>query len=295
MSVNAWYRNEGQARLIHVLKGAIVIWIRKVLPVFFTAAALVAAVAFHSTSQAIAQTAASPKPAAAAGLADPCEVKGNRNWRGNAFYEILFMNRNASGPGGIGNYYNSIGNSFDVSNEVLDARFLALDAEKLKKEYGSDGVRFNGPRRFVANGFSGIAFDGCKKRDIGGIPFSLYGTFAAPSFEAFMTGQEPPYHVLVSKRTNVFYFNAGEEVHELVTPEGAVYTMFSLSLRVDPKNTMENLPTLAKRLTLPAGWTYRVRTLDKDLALSSTYDAEPPNTIVLDQLEDNFQYNAGQK
>ena len=79
------------------------------------------------------------KPAAAAGLADPCEVKGDRNWRGNAFYEILFMNRDAKGPGGVGNYYNSIGNSFNVSNEVLDARFLALDAEKLKKEYGSDG------------------------------------------------------------------------------------------------------------------------------------------------------------
>jgi len=130
---------------------------------------------------------------------------------------------------------------------------------------------------------------------IGGIPFSLYGTFAAPSYDAFMTGEEPPYHVLVSKRTNSFYFNAGETVHELVTPEGAVYTMFSLSLRVDPKNTMKNLPTLAKRLKLPAGWKYRVRKLDKDLTLTSSFDSNPPNTIVLDQFEDNYQFNAGQK
>ena len=265
---------------------------RNVLPAFFTGASLVVAAAFYPTSQAIAQTADTPEAKPAAALADPCEVKGDRNWRGNAFYEILFMNRDAKGPGGLGNYYNSIGNSFDASNEEIDARFLALDADKLKKEYGTDGVRFNGPRRFVANGFSGIAFDGCKKRMIGGIPFSLYGTFAAPSFEGFMTGTEPPYHVLVSKRTNTFYFNAGEQVHELVTPEGEVYTMFSLSLRVDPKNTIENLPTLDKRLTLPAGWKYRVRTLDKDLALSSTYDADPPNTIVLDQFEDNYQHNA---
>ncbi len=239
----------------------------------------------------VAQTAAAPKAAPAAGLKDPCPVKGDRNWRGNAFYEILFMNRDASGPGGTGNYYNSIGNSYDVSNEVLDARFKALNAETLKKEYGSDGVRFNGPRRFVANGFSGIAFDGCKKRDIGGIAFSLYGTFAAPSFDGFMNGTEPPYRVMVSKRTNTFYFNKGEVVHELVTPDGQVYTMFSLSLRIDPNNTMENLPTLDKRLTLPKGWTYRVRTLDKDLALSSTYNANPPNSIVLDQFEDNYQHN----
>ncbi len=205
------------------------------------------------------------------------------------------MNRDANGPGGVGNYYNSIGDNFDVSNEVVDARFLALNADTLKKQYGSDGVRFNGPRRFVANGFSGVAFDGCKKRVIASIPFALYGTFSAPSFDGFMTGKEAPYHVLISKRTNTFYFNAGQQVYELVTPEGAVYTMFSLSLRVDPKNTIENLPTLAKRLTLPKGWTFRTRTLTKDLALSSTYDANPPNTIVLDQFEDNYQFNASGK
>lgn len=257
--------------------------IHNVLGAVFAAAALVAAVAWHPAAHAQA------KPAA--GLADPCPVKGDRSWRGNAFYEILFMNRAASGPGGIGNYYNSIGDKFDVSNEVVDARFRALDAETLKKEYGSDGVRFNGPRRFVANGFSGIAFDGCKKRVIDSIPFALYGTFETPSFEGFLTGKEPAYHVLVSKRTNTFYFNAGEQVYELVTPEGEVYTMFSLSLRVDPKNSIESLATLGKRLTLPKGWTYRVRKLDKDLALVSTYDANPPNTIVLDQFEDNYQHN----
>jgi hypothetical protein len=81
----------------------------------------------------------------------------------------------------------------------------------------------------------------------------------------------------------------------LVTPEGEVYTMFSLSLKVDPNNTIENLPTRAKRLTLPTGWTYRVRTLDNDLALSSTYDANPPNSIVLDQFENNYQHNTVRK
>ena len=99
----------------------------------------------------------------------------------------------------------------------------------------------------------------------------------------------------LEKRTNTFYFKAGEQVHELITPKGAVYTMFSLSLKADPKNTIENLPTLGKRLTLPKGWKYRMRTLEKDLALSSTYDSNPPNTIVLDQFEDNYQYNSSAK
>ncbi len=122
-----------------------------------------------------------------------------------------------------------------------------------------------------------------------------YGTFEVPSFEGFVSGPPVAYKVLVSKRNNTFAFNAGEVVHELITPEGAVYTMFSLSLKADPKNTIENLPTLGDRLTLPSGWKYRTRTLDKDLTLTSSYDANPPNTIVLDQFEGNYQHNPDAK
>jgi hypothetical protein len=69
--------------------------------------------------------------------------------------------------------------------------------------------------------------------------------------------------------------------------------MFSLSLKIDPKNTIENLPTLGERLTLPKGWNFRTRKLDQDLTLTSTADSNPPNTIVLDEFEGNYQYNAG--
>jgi len=247
----------------------------------------VATVAWYPTAQA--QDTAKP----AAGLSDPFPVK-SENFRGKPFYEILFMNREADGSG-IGNYYNSIGNTFDVSDEVIDGRFRALNAETLKKKYGGDGVFFNGPRRFVANGVTGLAFDGGKERVIGTIPFRLYGTFEVPSFDKFVSGPPVAYHVLVSKRTNRFIFKAGEQVHELITPEGEVYTMFSLSLKVDPNNTIENLPTLGKRLTLPAGWKYRTRTLEKDLVLSSSDDSNPPNTIVLDQFEGNYQHNPDAK
>ena len=80
------------------------------------------------------------------------------------------------------------------------------------------------------------------------------------------------YKVLVSKRTSRMIFNAGETVYELITPEGAVYTMFSLSLKVDPNNTIENLPTLGERLTLPKGWKFRSRKLDKEMVLTATAD-----------------------
>jgi hypothetical protein len=258
----------------------------------FAAAALASAVAFCPTSQAIAQTAAAPPPSVA--LTGPCEVR-SLNWRGRAFYEVLFMNRVPGGPGGIGNYFNSIGTPLEAPAEVTDARFRALNADALKREFGGDAVFFNGPRRFVANGVTGIAYNNCARREMGGIHFYVYGTFEVPNLEAMMTTAIPPYHPLVSRRTNTFIFNAGEVVHELVTPEGQVYTMFSLSLKVDPNNSIERLATLGERLTLPAGWRYRTRTLDRELTLSSSYDANPPNTIVLDQFEGNYPHNPGQR
>jgi len=225
------------------------------------------------------------------GLKDPCPVK-IENWRGKAFYEILFMNRLPNGSG-VGYYYNSLGNDLEASNDVMDARFRALNANTLIKEYGSDGVLFNGPRRLVANGITGMAWDGCKERVIATIPLRVFGIFETPDLSKAVSGSLPSYKVLVSKRSNTFSFNAGETVYELITPEGAVYTMFSLSLKADPKNTIENLPTLGKRLTLPKGWNFRARKLEKDMTLTSTADSNPPNTIVLDEFEGNYQYNAG--
>ena len=258
----------------------------------FAAAALVAAAVLAPNSQAIAQTAAAPP--AAAGLTGPCEVTG-QNWRGRAFYEVLFMNRVPGGPAGIGNYFNSLGSRLEASSDVTDARFRELNAEALRREFGSDGVFFNGPRRFVANGFTATSYNNCALRVMNSIPFFLYGTFEVPNLEAFVTAAPPAYHPLVSRRTNTFIFNAGEQVHELITPEGEVYTMFSLSLKVDPNNSLERLATLRERLTLPTGWRYRVRTLDRELILASSYDANPPNTIVLDQFQGNYQHNPGQR
>ncbi len=256
--------------------------IQSLWPRVFATATLVAAVVWPLAAQAQVPM---------VNLTDPCPIKAE-NWRGRAFYEILFMFRQPDG-GGIGNYFNSLGNKLPKSKTVMDARFRALNAETLKKEFGGDGVFFNGPRRLVANTITGMSWDGCKQRVIAGIPLNLDGVFEVPSLEKFVSGSMPAYKPMVSKRTSSMVFKAGETVYELITPEGAVYTMFSLSLKIDPKNTIENLPTLGKRLTLPAGWQFRSRKLDKDMVLTATADSNPPNTVVLDQLEGNYQYNAG--
>lgn len=152
------------------------------------------------------------------GLTDACPIK-IENWRGKAFYEILFMNRQPNG-GGVGYYYNSLGNDLSVPNDVMDARFRALNADDLKKQYGSDGILFNGPRRLVANGITGTAWDGCKERVIDTVRYRVLGIFETPDLSKAVSGSIPHYQVLVSRRSNTFRFNASETVYELITPRG---------------------------------------------------------------------------
>jgi len=211
------------------------------------------------------------------------------NMHGKHHAEVLTMKRDPDGPGGAGNYYNSLGLVDDVSDEEFDARFRALDPEKLRKEYGGDAVRFNGPRRALMDRLTGVAFDGGKLSMLGTIPMYMYGLFVVPDFDAFVAGKQTPYHETVSKRTTTWFFEAGTEVYELVSPTGSVFVMQSASLRVDPDNTVDKLPTLGERLTLPEGWQFRVRTLKEELVMAATYDSDPPNTIVLDEFENNYQ------
>jgi hypothetical protein len=61
--------------------------------------------------------------------------------------------------------------------------------------------------------------------------------------------------------------------------------MQSYSQIKDPTETIADLPTLGARLTLPAGWTYTVRKLRRDLVLAAHGRA----TVVQDELLNTYQ------
>ncbi len=212
------------------------------------------------------------------------------NSRGIHHAEVLIMTRDSKGPGGSCVYYNSLGIVDDVPDEEFDARFRALDSVALQKEYGGDGVRFNGPRRFLADRFNVMTFEKGKQFMLGPIPMHVGGVFTAPDYDAFLSGKQVPYVESASKRTTTWFWNAGSEVYELVSPEGVVFVMQSASLQVDPHNTVDELPTLGDRQSKrPEGWQFRARTLDDDLTMVAEVDSDPPNTIVLDEFMNNYQ------
>ena len=80
---------------------------------------------------------------------------------------------------------------------------------------------------------------------------------------------EMPFTVHAVSRQAAFTFHAGRQVYELVDPSGTVWVMQTWSQIKDPTLSEADLPGLASKLTLPAGWTYRVRTLNAPLVVAS--------------------------
>ena len=70
-----------------------------------------------------------------------------------------------------------------------------------------------------------------------------------------------------------------------LSPAGDVYVMQSYSQIVNPNLVMSDLPDLAKQLKLPAGWSYKSRVLDQELALIANGIAY----VLQDNLSNSYQ------
>ena len=73
------------------------------------------------------------------------------------------------------------------------------------------------------------------------------------------------------RRSTVWTFKAGKSVVLLCEPGGAVWVLQEYTKAVDPGLTPDNLDSLGgKYTTLPEGWTFETKVLEKDLVLDTT-------------------------
>jgi hypothetical protein len=159
--------------------------------------------------------------------------------------------------------YNTLG-----LNDCPECEWNALTEEQVNQEYGSIAAKLNGPRYWVLNKLvvSGSSASG-ERFTFGGIEMELRATVPTKIREG--TVGEEFYAPNQVKRDTVYTYNAGEEVYELTSPEGDVYVMQSYAQVADKTLTIDDLPSLASRLALPAGWSYAPRTLTEELVMDS--------------------------
>jgi hypothetical protein len=161
--------------------------------------------------------------------------------------------------------------------------WTSLDPETLKTELGALGIKMNGPRNWVLDGFgSKTAHIEPVIRDFNGLPMRRIATVEFKPGEKAVTAPYEERHV---NRGAVFFWDAGTEVYELVRPDGEAYVMQALCTGVDATLTIDNLAQLGSKLQLPDGWSYRTRILDDDLVVDTS---DHPATVVQDELENTY-------
>lgn len=166
-------------------------------------------------------------------------------------------------------------NSFGL-NECPQDEWEALDATAIAADRGVVAALLNGPRYWL--------MDAIEIKPAGERQTATFGTLDMFLAATVDLGPVPPdlapYTQRRVARETVFEFAAGAEVYELLAPDGSVYVMQSYSAQ-NAGLTEADLPALASRLMPPAGWSYRVRTLDATLRVLT-----PEGTAVV--IQDDF-------
>ena len=166
-------------------------------------------------------------------------------------------------------------------NDCPQEQWQTLDADVIAKEMGAVFAKLNGPRYWLLDGFgTKVAVIEPVFRDFNGITMrriavvNLGADYSPGSY--------------VERKINrgaVFFWDAGKKVYELVNPDGLAYVMQARCIGVDPTISEESLDTLGDKLSLPAGWSYRVRVLSEEMVVDTTAHVA---TVLQDEFENTY-------
>jgi hypothetical protein len=174
------------------------------------------------------------------------------------FCEVALMN-GTSKANAIADFYNSTG--VDI---CTPEKFALLDAEKIKKETGSQAVWLNPSRRWLFDEF--WIYENGVERTFGGIKMTWMAVVPVEELEKGVTkGHYVPGYIF---RNTQFKFNKGREIYLLDAPDGEVFVMQTFTNFKQKDVTIDNIRDLGSKLTLPAGWKFRSVVLDRDLIVN---------------------------
>ncbi|WP_420108206.1 hypothetical protein, partial [Mycolicibacter arupensis] len=173
-------------------------------------------------------------------------------------------------------------NSFPL-NDCPTQLWSALDAQAIATENGAAAALLNGPRYWLMNTIEKAPQGPRETKSFGGIEMIKQAQVALSSMNP------APYTVNEVSRHAVFVFDAGEEIYELIDPQGRRWVMQTWSQVADPNLTRADLPGLADRLTLPAGWTYQARVLTSPLTVDTTTEVA---RVLQDDLTNSYSLQA---
>jgi len=176
---------------------------------------------------------------------------------GKRYGEVLLVRVTESGPEA------TVYNTFPL-NDCPAELWDKLDAQAIAAENGAAAALLNGPRYWLMRSIGKLGGEPQERKSFGAIEMIRQATVK-------LTSMNPaPYNVNRVDRKAIFIFEAGREIYELVDPDGQRWVMQTWSQTVDHTLALTDLPTLASRLSLPAGWRYEPRTPSTPLRVDTT-------------------------
>jgi hypothetical protein len=176
---------------------------------------------------------------------------------GKRYGEVLLVTSTQSGPEA------TVYNTFPL-NDCPDELWEKLDPQAMAAENGAIAALLNGPRYWLMGSIGKRGRDNLERKSFGGIEMLRQATVK------LATMNPSPYSLNRVDRKAVFTFDAGREIYELIDSDGRHWVMQTWSQTVDPALSLSDLPGLASRLSLPAGWTYQPRTPTFPLRVDTT-------------------------
>jgi hypothetical protein len=169
-------------------------------------------------------------------------------------------------------------------NDCPPSKFDPIDPKQVAQRAGSD-LAWKNPRRFWMMDVLTISLVG-EPRDFDGLPFNYVAKMTMPPGFTPGKGQAGfAYQPTQIRRNTRYEFLKGKQVFLLQSPDGHTWVMQTYTTHTDASLTEADLPNLAQRLKLPAGWRYKAKTLDRDLTITTSGLAN----IVPDDLENMYQ------
>lgn len=191
---------------------------------------------------------------------------------GKRYGEVLLVTPGEAGPQA------TVYNSFPL-NDCPAELWSQLDAQAIATEHGAATALLNGPRYWLMNAIEKQPQAPRITKTFGGIEMLQQATVV-------LSAMNPaPYIPNTVNRRAVYVFNAGQQIYELIDPQSQHWVMQTWSQVADATLSRADLPDLADRLDLPAGWAYQPRMLTRELRLDTT---SRPAQVLQDNLTNSY-------
>ncbi len=195
---------------------------------------------------------------------------------GKRYGEVLLVHAGGSGPEA------TVYNTFPLNDCPADL-WDKLDATAIAAENDAVAALLNGPRYWLMSGIGKRDREELEHKTFGGLEMRRQATVKLSSMNP------AAYQPNRVNRKALFTFDAGREIYELIDPDGRRWVMQTWSQTVDPALSLADLPGLANRLALPAGWRYEPRTPTSTLRVDTT-DQEA--SVTQDDLANSYSLQA---